>query len=157
MNIRKMLPSDIECVLPFIKSMYLEHQKNLPDIITKSFDEEYTREQLHNILQKEGLSHFVYTIDDRVVAYLELSSKIYTTNLIFPNEKSLYVELVVVDPNNRRQGIAKKLLSFSKDYAIQHEYDAMVLDVVHNMSHLIKLYEDFGFSPVWDFMKLNLK
>ncbi len=157
MMIRKMLDSDIEYVLPLIKDMYLEHQKNLPDIITKSFDEEYTTKQLHDILHKEGLFHYVYTVDDRVVAYLELSSKTSTTNLVFPNEKSLYVEFLVVSPDNRRQGIAKNLLKFSKDFATQHEYDSLVLDVVYNMHHLIKIYEDFGFLPVWNFMKLKLK
>ncbi len=65
------------------------------------------------------------------------------------NDSTIYIDNVAVDMDNRRKGVAKKMLSFAEDYAKRYGKDVLTLWVAAANKNAHRLYKKSGF---WNFM-----
>jgi len=63
-------------------------------------------------------------------------------------KKTLYLESIYVDQRYRRLGIAKRLLQDAENYAREHRFINVELDMYVTNESAGKLYESFGFIQV---------
>ena len=61
------------------------------------------------------------------------------------DNKTIYIDNVAVDARSRRQGVAKKMLSFVEDYARENRKSVLKLWVAHLNKNAYDLYRKFGF------------
>ncbi|MDD5621748.1 MAG: GNAT family N-acetyltransferase [Actinomycetota bacterium] len=61
------------------------------------------------------------------------------------DNKTIYIDNVAVDAESRRQGVAKKMLSFVEDYARENGKSVLKLWVAHLNKNAYDLYKKFGF------------
>ncbi|MFA5014908.1 MAG: GNAT family N-acetyltransferase [Actinomycetota bacterium] len=61
------------------------------------------------------------------------------------DNKTIYIDNVAVDAESRRQGVAKKMLSFVEDYARENRKSVLKLWVAHFNKNAYNLYKKFGF------------
>ena len=64
------------------------------------------------------------------------------------DSKTIYIDNVAVDPNNRRQGIAKKMLFFAEDFAKKNGKNALKLWVAAGNKNAYSLYKKLGFNQL---------
>ena len=64
------------------------------------------------------------------------------------DNRTIYIDNVAVDPNNRRQGIAKKMLSFAEDFSKRNGKNALKLWVAAGNKNAYRLYKKFGFTEL---------
>jgi len=64
------------------------------------------------------------------------------------DSKTIYIDNVAVDPNNRRQGMAKKMLFFAEDFAKKNGKNALKLWVAGKNKIAYSLYKKLGFNQL---------
>jgi ribosomal protein S18 acetylase RimI-like enzyme len=64
------------------------------------------------------------------------------------DNRTIYIDNVAVDPTNRRQGIAKKMLSFAEDFSKRNGKNALKLWVAAGNKNAYRLYKKFGFTEL---------
>src|SRR4030043_669379 len=64
------------------------------------------------------------------------------------DNRTIYIDNVAVDPNNRRQGIAKKMLSFAEDFSKRNGKNILKLWVAAGNKNAYRLYKKFGFTEL---------
>jgi len=64
------------------------------------------------------------------------------------DDGTIYIDNVAVDADNRRKGVANKMLSFTEDYARRHGKDTLTLWVAGANKNAYSLYKKFGFCNV---------
>ncbi len=62
--------------------------------------------------------------------------------------KAIYIDNVAVDINNRRKGIASKMLSFVEDFARKNGKSILKLWVAGENQNAYSLYKKFGFTKL---------
>ena len=60
-------------------------------------------------------------------------------------DSGLYIRSMAVLPTSRGQGIGRKLLQVSEDFAIDHHHSRIFLSTTPYLKEAIRLYEHFGF------------
>jgi GNAT superfamily N-acetyltransferase len=78
---------------------------------------------------------FVWTIDDRLVAYLLLDEL----------DGAAHIEQVSVHPDAARQGIGAQLITLADSWAAQHGFDAVTLTTFRDVPWNAPYYERLGF------------
>lgn len=61
------------------------------------------------------------------------------------DNKTIYIDNVAVDATSRRQGVAKKMLSFAEDFARENRKTVLKLWVAFLNKNAYDLYQKFGF------------
>ena len=72
-------------------------------------------------------------------------------DMFFQAEGQAEINLMIVDPNNRRKGYASEALTLAMEYAIQKfEIKVFVAKIDQKNGASIRLFEKMGFSKVKD-------
>lgn len=66
------------------------------------------------------------------------------------NSKNLYIHRLAVHPDHQGKGVARKLLDFSEEYAIDNKYDSIRLDTFSQNKRNQKIYEQRGYVKLED-------
>ena len=61
-------------------------------------------------------------------------------------DKFLVLHRIAVFPTWQKKGIGRMLIEFVENYAKENKYNSIRLDVASSSEHLIKLYENIGYS-----------
>jgi ribosomal protein S18 acetylase RimI-like enzyme len=71
----------------------------------------------------------------------------FLTSMEIPrlDNRTIYIDNVAVDPESRRQGVAKKMLSFVEDFARENRKTILKLWVAFLNNNAYDLYKKFGF------------
>lgn len=88
---------------------------------------------------------YVCKDDDAFIGEISLVKDMNDSDYTIKN-KRIYVSHLVVKPENRRQGIGKKLVDFITEKARQLGYTEMAIGVDLDNYPALKLYIDNGFS-----------
>lgn len=67
-----------------------------------------------------------------------------------------YIYLVYVEPNHRRQGVGRKLMTYAKHWAVDQGYDQISLQVFLKNVPARKLYETLGYQVSATLLNLDL-
>jgi ribosomal protein S18 acetylase RimI-like enzyme len=118
--------------------------KDLPSIneIEKlSFgDEAFNMRQFNYLVRSSSCYFVVADIHNLIGGYLILTTRC--------NSKMLRIYSLAINPNLRGQGIAKKLIQFSLEFAKTKGYSIISLEVNEANLTAIKLYEKIGFCKL---------
>jgi ribosomal protein S18 acetylase RimI-like enzyme len=104
------------------------------------------------IVTKENTGNYVKSFRT-YVKYLGLfkAVKAFLFNLFETprlNSNTIYIDNVAVDVDNRRKGVARKMLSFAEDYAKKTRKDVLTLWVAAANKRAYSLYSKSGFFEV---------
>jgi len=101
------------------------------------------------------LSDFLYYVDDEVVAFISLSMR----HEYVPGTETTpvgYLEGIYVKPEFRKQGIAKELVTYAKEWAFSQGCNEMASDVeLHNEDSQL-FHEKIGFTEVPRFISYTM-
>ena len=64
----------------------------------------------------------------------------------------MFVNNICVSPDNRRQGIAKKMILETIENAKKQKVDFLFLQVKENNEGAVKLYKKLGFKKIYRFI-----
>ena len=93
-------------------------------------------------IQEEGDIHVAYTVEEGKIGIHGTATILYETKLIHGCKKVGHIEDVVVSPNYRDQGIAKRLISILTQQASESCYK-VILDCTEE---LVPFYEKCHFE-----------
>lgn len=120
-----------------VRRMRIDDVESVFEIETLSFKTPWTKEAFENEVTKNQLAvYFVVTLDGCVVGYAGMWTIV----------DELHVTNVAVTPDQRGKGLSSRLMETLFEYAIDHKFASMTLEVRTTNSVAIKLYEKFGFK-----------
>jgi glucosamine-phosphate N-acetyltransferase len=93
-------------------------------------------------MQEQGDIHIAYTVEDGKFFIHGTATLFYETKLVHGCRKVGHIEDVVVSPNYRGQGIAKKLIEYLTQMASQTCYKV----ILNCSEELVPFYEKCNFS-----------
>jgi ribosomal protein S18 acetylase RimI-like enzyme len=91
---------------------------------------------LRNMINNPNAVIFKYTDNNQIAGCVYLEKK----------QESLYLGMLTVSPDIQAQGIGKKLLKASEEYARKNNYETIEMTVISARSELIAWYERNGYS-----------
>lgn len=145
--IRKGKKEDVVSIMNIIKAATLDMELNhihqwddiYPDETTITSDIEQGNLYVY---EDQGLMNALIVLnEDQAGEYRELKWK-YTSG------KQLVIHRLCVDPRVQSRGIARKLLQYTDDFAIQNKYHSIRLEAFPPNKKALKLYEKNGYEKV---------
>jgi ribosomal protein S18 acetylase RimI-like enzyme len=104
------------------------------------------------IVTKENTKTYTksYRTYIKYLGFFRAAKAIFLNLLEVPklDNSTIYIDNVAVDIDNRRKGVAKKMLSFVEDYAIRYGKDFLTLWVAAANGNAYDLYTKSGFFSV---------
>ena len=111
------------------------------EIERKSFDKPWSEFHFREEFTKPEISiNWVYMQDAVVLAYL----------FGWMVEDEYHLNNIAVDADYRKQGIGKKLMKKMIEFVTKSDGQNILLEVMHENSSAIRLYEKMGFKVVGD-------
>ena len=142
--IRVLELKDYESAKKLVYQVHQLHLKNRPDIYIDG--NPLPMEYFEKIIIDKNSLNYVYEEDGEIVGILT-SSKQTSRPLQILNSRIVYfIDDIVVDNNQRRKGIGKKLFNHLLDKAKQDNVDAIELNVWSFNESAIKFYESLGMT-----------
>ena len=136
---------DVDDILKLLLQVDLVHNKIRPDLF-KAPASKYTKEEIIGMLNDDNRPIFVYESNNKVVGYAFTIKKIVKDDNVLQDLKTLYIDDLCVDENNRGMGIGKSLYEYVLNYAKANDYYNITLNVWNNNDNAIKFYESIGMS-----------
>lgn len=146
MIIRKAEKKDISGIFNLLKQVLSVHAEIRPDIF-KPNTTKYTDEELYYIVANPLTPVFV-AVDknENVLGHCFCKFIQYSNDNSLTNIKTLYIDDICVDENERGKGIAKALYSFTLDFAKAENCYNITLNVWAGNNTAIKFYKSMGLS-----------
>ncbi len=143
--VRLMEEKDIDDVSNLLKQVNLVHHLGRPDLFRKN--NKYSKEELKELLKENDYHIFVYENEGRVVGHAFCITKIQEETPLLNHVKTLYIDDICVDSNQRGKGVATSLFEYVKKYAKDNEYYNITLNVWAFNDSAYKFYEKMGLNP----------
>jgi len=102
------------------------------------FNNHYSLTTIQDDLENDKVTMFLYLKNDKVVGYISIYHFLDEANL----------QKIAVLENERRNGIATKLIEFSTDYLKEINIKTFYLEVNENNLIAIRVYEKLGFEKI---------
>ena len=103
------------------------------ELYALAFPRPWSKEEILRLTELDGFFGFICPEGMIMLNQVQEEAEIYT---------------VCVRPENRRQGIGKKLLSVALKHAERNGVSKVFLEVAADNHAALKLYESFGFSQI---------
>ncbi len=136
----------IDDILRLLTQVNMVHHKIRPDLF-KGPATKYTREELEIKLGNDDDPIFVYTDEnDRVLGYIFCESQEVPESPLRTGIRTLYIDDLCVDENERGQHIGQKLYRHALDYARGRDYYNVTLHVWGGNDTALKFYRKMGMT-----------
>lgn len=152
--IRKACENDIEDISNLLIQVRETHTALRKDLFA-SGTKKYTNEELKNIIHNENTPVFVFERDSKVVGHAFCIFENYDSE-IWVKHKTLYIDDICVDVNERGKGIATALVEYVKDFAKQSGCYNITLNVWGGNTNAEALYSGLGFKTYKTGMEIIL-
>ena len=153
MNIRKATFDDLSEISRLLKQVLKVHSDGRSDIF-KAGTQKYTEDELKGIITNENTPIFVCVDDEgRFAGYAFCVVQRTKNSNNLQDRNVLYIDDLCVDSTKRRMGIGKRLFEYVKDYATEHNFDAITLNVWCFNTPAMKFYESLGMKPLKTIME----
>ena len=147
MTVRKATIKDIQGILKLLVQVDMVHHEGRPDIF-KGPATKYNEEELKVILEDPKTPVFVCVDeDDNVLGHAFCVHKQEINNSVLTDIKTLYIDDICVDENNRGKHIGKMLYERVLEYAKEQDFYNITLNVWSCNPGAMKFYENLGFEP----------
>ena len=145
--IRRAEEKDMDRVLELLVQVNMVHHLARPDLFNGPATK-YTREELRDIFRSDDTPVFVWTDDgDRVQGYAFCIMKQAVNDHILTDIRTLYIDDLCVDENQRGKHIGSALYNHVLDYARQSGCYNVTLNVWSCNPSALKFYEKCGLTP----------
>jgi [ribosomal protein S18]-alanine N-acetyltransferase len=122
-----------------IRSILTKDLPSIFEIENQSFGDEAFNKRQFRYLAKSPTCHFVVAdIDNQIGGYLLLNTR--------RNSKTIRIYSLATNPNYRGQGIGEKLMNYAKDFAKEHCFKTLSLEVSETNNVAVALYNKMGFT-----------
>ena len=142
-KIRRAKETDIEIIDKLLFEVHKVHSDARPDIFKKGA-KKYTDEELKTIINDENTPVFVAEKAGVVLGYAFCIHKQFLNNNNMTDVKTLYIDDLCVDECARGQHIGTLLYEYVINYAKEHGYYNVTLNVWANNANAVKFYESIG-------------
>lgn len=142
-NIRKATTNDITAIMRLLSQVHNVHANIRPDLFKKD-ETKYTENELEQILKDNSKPIFVYENENGVKGYIFCIIEDLTNSHFAIPHKSIYIDDLCIDENERGKGIAHLLFDFVKNYAKQNGFYNITLNVWEGNDNAKHFYENLG-------------
>lgn len=142
-KIRRAKESDIEVIDKLLFEVHKVHSDARPDLF-KQGAKKYTDEELKTIISDENTPVFVAEKAEEVLGYAFCIHKQFLNNNNMTDVKTLYINDLCVDEPARGQHIGTLLYEYVINYAKEHGYYNVTLNVWADNTNAVKFYESIG-------------
>lgn len=142
-NIRRAKDDDIPTLDKLLFQVHEVHHKARPDLF-KADAKKYTDEQLKEILANDKTPVFVAESDGKILGYAFCIHKQFINDNNMTDVKTLYIDDLCVDENERGKHIGKTLYDFVVSYAKKSGYYNVTLNVWADNKKAVEFYEKIG-------------
>lgn len=153
MKIRLLEDKDIPQVLEICREMR-EHHRRILGGYFKPIDEDYERSSLAKALDDENSSIYVAETEDGKIAGMVQAA--FEVRPYLEQESFCHIGGLGVLPGYRWRGIAKALMDRVFEACRARKITEVTLGVFNRNTGAYKFYEDLGFLPLEQKMKLDL-
>lgn len=153
MKIRLLEDKDIPQVLEICREMR-EHHRRILGGYFKPIDEDYERSSLAKALGDENSPVYVAETEDGKIAGMVQAA--FEVRPYLEQESFCHIGGLGVLPGYRRRGIAKALMDRVFEACRARKITEVTLGVFNRNTGAYKFYEDLGFLPLEQKMKLDL-
>lgn len=144
--IRLMKKEDISDVSELLRQVNLVHHLIRSDLFKKN--NKYTNEELASLINDEKYHIFVYEENNKVIGHAFCEDIIIENSNLLVSHKTLYIDDICVDENNRKKGIAKKLYLYVREFAKDNGYYNINLNVWEKNDSAKSFYDSMGLKPL---------
>ena len=147
MNVRHAEIDDIPGILKLLVQVDMVHHNGRPDLF-KGPATKYNEEELKEIIKCNSTPVFV-CVDDQneVCGHAFCIHKQEVNDSVLTDIKTLYIDDICVDENHRRMNIGRLLYDYVHNYAMEHGFYNITLNVWSCNPGARKFYETLGFVP----------
>lgn len=142
-KIRRAKETDIEIIDKLLFEVHKVHSDARPDLFKKGA-KKYTDEELKTIINDENTPVFVAEKAGVVLGYAFCIHKQFLNNNNLTDIKTLYIDDLCVDECARGQHIGTLLYEYVINYAKEHGYYNVTLNVWASNPNAVKFYESIG-------------
>ena len=144
MLIRKAKKEDIAGILNLLRQVLDVHATIRPDIF-KTNTTKYTDEELYYIVTNPLTPVFVAVDEaESVLGHCFCKFIRYSKDNVLTDIKTLYIDDICVDRNERGKGIAKALYTYTKEFAKSENCYNITLNVWEGNDSAIAFYRSMG-------------
>ena len=148
LKVRTAKSEDIPEILKLLVQVDMVHHNGRPDIF-KGPTTKYNAEQLEEILLNKETPVFVCVNDEgKVTGHAFCIYKQEKGDRVLTDIKTLYIDDICVDESCRRQGVGEALYNYVLEYAKEHDFYNITLNVWNCNPGAMKFYEKMGLKPL---------
>ena len=152
MEIRLAKESDIEDIKSLLLQIDLIHNDIRPDIFKRNALK-YNNDDLIEIINNPLTPIFVYYDNNKVIGHCFTQIIEIKNNNVLQDVKTLYIDDLCVDKNNRGNHIGKKLYDYVINYAKSNKCYNVTLNVWAGNDKALSFYESLGLKPQKTYME----
>lgn len=147
MIIRRAELKDMKGINDLLEQVCLVHHKGRPDLF-KYGTKKYTDEQLAAIIQDDSRPIFTaVNEEDQVLGYAFCIFQQHVGDNILTDIRTLYIDDLCVDENQRGQHIGSQLYQYVLDFARKSDCYNVTLNVWSCNESAMKFYQACGLKP----------
>lgn len=138
--IRRAKVEDIPYLNKLLYQVHKVHHDARPDLFNDG-TKKYSDEELVGIINNDLTPIFVYDEDNQVLGYAFCIHKQEINNSNLTDIKTLYIDDLCVDENERGKHIGTKLYNYVCEYAKENDYYEVSLNVWADNTKALKFYQ----------------
>ena len=146
---------DLDGILELLKQVNLVHHNIRPDLF--KIGTKYNKNDLVSILKDDTKRIFVYKENDKVLGHAFINILEETNMNLFEPHKTIYIDDICVDENNRGKHVGKALYEYVLKFAKDINAYNITLNVWTGNDNAYKFYESLGFKEYKKGMEIIIK
>ncbi|MBQ9152387.1 MAG: GNAT family N-acetyltransferase [Solobacterium sp.] len=156
MEIRRACRDDIHGISDLLMQVLNIHAEGRPDLFIPN-TVKYTEEELNQMILNDNAPIFAAVEDGKVLGYAmtEMKQRLHSNNMT--DIRTLFIDDLCVDGNERGKHIGHELLAYVKEYARAHGVYHITLNVWSFNTPAIRFYEKEGMKPMETVMEYILE
>ena len=140
--IRKAIKKDIQRIMELLHQVNMVHHIIRPDLF-KPHTTKYNEDELAALLQDGGRPIFVFD-DGEVRGYAFCQITEVKDNLLLHDKKTLYIDDICVDEQERGKHVGRTLYEYVRDYAKSIGCNNITLNVWEGNDAALNFYRSMG-------------
>lgn len=155
MQIRRIQKEDRKQIILLLEQVSRLHIERRPDIFKTKTYEDFDKYALEIISNKEKIT-FVAEQDNKILGIIVLKIKEVKNHINLKDSKTLWVDELCVNKENRGEGIGKQLINKAKEIAKELNCIRLELNCWEMNKEAIAFYEKQGMQTQRRIMELKL-